>query len=127
MFVNLMTFIRFADECLFGLKTIDLDRDLGTLSIEKFYQTRSNIMANAATEYAVYLLLSGGHREEVRFPTMQDFQKWYSNELMPKSSSTDFTTVPLKNTQGEYMLVRPSCIEGIRIEPVFASSVDRSY
>lgn len=84
-------------------------------------------MARVANEYAVYLLLSGGHREEIRFPTMQDFQKWYSNELMPKSSSTDFTTVPLKNAQGEYMLVRPSCIEGIRIEPVFASSVDRDY
>ena len=110
-----------------SVETIDPNRYLGTLRIKKFYQTRSNIMANAANEYAVYLLLSGGHREEVRFPTMQDFQKWYSNELMPKSSSTDFTTVPLKNTQGEYMLVRPSCIEGIRIEPVFASSVDRSY
>jgi hypothetical protein len=84
-------------------------------------------MAKVANEYAVYLLLSGGHREEVRFPTMQEFQKWYGNELMPKSSSTDFTTVPLKNAQGEYMLVRPSCIEGIRIEPVFASSVDRDY
>jgi hypothetical protein len=84
-------------------------------------------MARVANEYAVYLLLSGGHREEVRFPTMQEFQKWYSNELMPKSSSTDFMTVPLKNTQGEYMLVRPSSVEGIRIEPVFASSVDRDY
>jgi hypothetical protein len=86
-----------------------------------------NIMARVANEYAVYLLLSGGHREEVRFPTMQEFQKWYSNELMPKSSSTDFMTVPLKNAQGEYMLVRPGSIEGIRIEPVFASSVDRDY
>jgi hypothetical protein len=84
-------------------------------------------MAKVATEYAVHLLLSGGHREEIRFPTVQDFQKWYSNELMPKSSSSDFITVPLKNSQGEYMVIRPSCVDAIRVEPVFASSIDRDY
>jgi hypothetical protein len=62
-------------------------------------------MAKVAHEYAVYLLLSGGHREEVRFPTVQEFQKWYSSELVPKSSSNDFITVPL----------------------IFASSIDRDY
>jgi hypothetical protein len=82
-------------------------------------------MANIANEYAVHLLLSGGHREEIRFPTVQEFQKWYSSELMPKSSSSDFITVPLKNSQGEYMVIRPSCVEAIRVEPVFASSIDR--
>jgi hypothetical protein len=82
-------------------------------------------MARIAHEYAVHLLLSGSHREEVRFPTVQDFQKWYSNELMPKSSSDDFITVPLKNNQGEYMLIRPSCVQAIRIEPIFATSIDR--
>jgi hypothetical protein len=84
-------------------------------------------MANIATEYAVHLMLSGGHREEVRFPTVQDFQKWYSSELMPKSGSTDFITVPMKNTQGEYMVIRPACVEAIRVEPVFASSIERDY
>jgi hypothetical protein len=84
-------------------------------------------MARVASEYAVHLLLSGGHREEIRFPTVQDFQKWYSTELMPKSSSDDFITVPLKNNQGEYMVVRPNRVEAIRVEPVFASSVDRDF
>jgi hypothetical protein len=84
-------------------------------------------MAKVANEYAVHLLLSGGHREEVRFPSVQEFQKWYSNELMPKSSSTDIIAVPIKSAQGEYLLVRPSCIEAIRVEPVFASSIDRDY
>jgi hypothetical protein len=84
-------------------------------------------MAKVAHEYAVYLLLSGGHREEVRFPTVQEFQKWYSSELVPKSSSNDFITVPLKNMQGEYMVVRPDSILAIRVEPVFASSIDRDY
>jgi hypothetical protein len=84
-------------------------------------------MARVADEYAVHLMVAGGHREEVRFPTIQDFQKWYSGELVPKASSTDFITVPLKNTQGEYMVIRPSSVVAIRVEPVFSSSVDRDY
>jgi hypothetical protein len=84
-------------------------------------------MARTASEYAVHLLLSGGHREEVRFPSIQEFQKWYSGELVPKSSSQDFITVPIKNMQGEYMVVRPDSVLAIRVEPVFLSSVDREY
>lgn len=77
------------------------------------------------SEFAVHLLIKGGHREEVRFPTIQEFQKWYSSELMPKATSDDFITVPIKNLQGEYMVARPSSILAIRVEPVFSSSVDR--
>jgi hypothetical protein len=69
--------------------------------------------------------MDGGHREEIRFPTIQEFQKWYSGELVPKSSSDEFISVPIKNIQGEYMVVRPSRIIGIRVEPYFSSSVDR--
>lgn len=82
-------------------------------------------MPRTPTEYAIHLLLEGGHREEVRFPTIQDFQKWYSGELVPKASSAEFITVPIKNIQGEYMVVRPSSVIGIRVEPVFAGSIDR--
>ncbi len=82
-------------------------------------------MPRTPSEYAVHLMLESGHREEVRFPTIQDFQKWYSGELVPKCSSTDFISVPIKNIQGEYMVVRPSRIVAIRVEPVFSSSVER--
>ncbi|MBW4647907.1 MAG: hypothetical protein KME06_04295 [Kastovskya adunca ATA6-11-RM4] len=82
-------------------------------------------MPRTPDEYAVYILLSGGHREEVRFATIQEFQKWYSGELMPKAASTDFISVPIKNIQGEYMVLRPSCVEAIRVEPLFAGSVER--
>ncbi len=81
--------------------------------------------ARTPTEYAVHILIQGGHREEVRFPTIQDFQKWYSGELMPKATSHDFITVPIKNVQGEYMVLRPSSVLGIRVEPVYSSSVER--
>jgi hypothetical protein len=69
--------------------------------------------------------MEGGHREEVRFSNIQEFQKWYSGELMPKAASNDFISVPLKNIQGEYMVVRPSRVIAIRVEPIFSSSVER--
>lgn len=82
-------------------------------------------MPRTPSEYAVHIMLEGGHREEVRFSTIQDFQKWYSGELVPKSVSNDFINVPLKTTQGEYMVIRPSRVVALRVEPVFYGSVDR--
>ncbi|NJO77979.1 MAG: hypothetical protein HC827_05275 [Cyanobacteria bacterium RM1_2_2] len=82
-------------------------------------------MPRTPSEYAVHIMLAGGHREEVRFATIQDFQKWYSGELVPKSSSNDFINVPLKTVQGEYMVVRPAQVVALRVEPVFYGSVDR--
>ncbi|WP_250125393.1 hypothetical protein [Chroococcidiopsis sp. CCMEE 29] len=82
-------------------------------------------MPRTPNEYVVHLLIEGGHREEVRFTTIQDFQKWYSSEFLPKSTSDDFISVPIKNIQGEYMVVRPSRIMAIRVEPIFSSSVER--
>ena len=82
-------------------------------------------MPRTPDEYAVHILLSSGHREEVSFTTIQEFQKWYSGELMPKATSNDFISVPIKNVQGEYMVVRPSSVTAIRVEPVFGGSVER--
>ncbi len=84
-------------------------------------------MPRTPSEFNVHLMLEGGHREEVRFPTIQDFQKWYSGELVPKSTVDDFISVPIKNVQGEYMVVRPSKIIAIRVEPVFYGSIDRDF
>lgn len=75
----------------------------------------------------VHLLMEGGHREQVRFPNIQEFQKWYQGVLVPNSEGKEFINVPIKTSQGEYMVVRPSTILGIRVEPVFLSSVDRSF
>ena len=84
-------------------------------------------MPRTPSEFSVHIMMEGGHREEVRFPTIQDFQKWYSGELMPKASSNDFISVPIKNIQGEYMVVRPSQVVALRVEPMFAGSVERDY
>lgn len=81
-------------------------------------------MPRTPSEFAVHLLLVGGHREEVRFASLPDFQKWYTSELSQKSDSDSFITVPIKTIQGEYMVLRPSSVLAIRVEPVFSSSVD---
>ena len=82
-------------------------------------------MPRKPDEYSVFLFLSSGHREEVRFSQIQDFQKWYSGEIVPNFDSEQFINVPIKNIQGEYMVVRPSSIMAIRVEPVFFGSVER--
>ena len=84
-----------------------------------------NLMPRTPSEYLVHMMLEGGHREEVRFPTIQEFQKWYSGELVPKSASNDFISVPIKNVPGEYMVIRPSRVLALRVEPIFTSSVER--
>ncbi|MFM6209465.1 MAG: hypothetical protein ACKPEZ_29085, partial [Planktothrix sp.] len=50
--------------------------------------------------------------------------------LLPKFDSNEFVNVPIKqraedSNSKEYMVVRPSAIKAIRVEPVFTSSIDR--
>ncbi|EAW38003.1 hypothetical protein [Lyngbya sp. PCC 8106] len=82
-------------------------------------------MPKQPSSFAVHLMIEGGHREEVRFATIQEFQVWYKKELIPKYTSDEFLNVPIKNMQGEYMVVRPSSIKAIRVEPIFTTSIDR--
>jgi hypothetical protein len=82
-------------------------------------------MPRQPDEYAVHFFLSGGQKEEVRFSSVKEFQQWYTSEIVSKSSSQDFISVPIKNIQGEYMVVRPANIIAIRVEPVFLGSVER--
>ncbi|KKD39897.1 MAG: hypothetical protein WAN66_17480 [Limnoraphis robusta] len=77
------------------------------------------------SSFAVYLMIDGGHREEIRFSTLQEFQVWYQKVLIPKYTSDEFLNVPIKTMQGEYMVVRPSSIKAIRVEPIFTTSIDR--
>ncbi len=87
-------------------------------------------MPRTPDEYVVHLMIEGGHREEIKFPTMQEFQVWYNKVLLPKFDSNEFVNVPIKqraedSNSKEYMVVRPNAIKAIRVEPVFTSSIDR--
>ncbi|MGL6284052.1 MAG: hypothetical protein ACRC2J_16740 [Microcoleaceae cyanobacterium] len=81
-------------------------------------------MARTADYFAVYIIFDGGIKEEVRFRTLAEFQKWYSGVLIPKHDSKEFINVPIKNVQDEYMVVRPANIIAIRVEPIYNSSID---
>ena len=83
-------------------------------------------MPRTPNEFVVHLMLEGGHQQEVRFATLQDFQKWYSGVIVPKFDSKEFVNVPMKNRENEYMVVRPASVIGIRVEPVYSSRPDFS-
>jgi hypothetical protein len=86
---------------------------------------RRSRFAKVPSEYAVHLLIEGGHREEVRFQKLEEFTQWYQTAIKPKAESNEFVGVPMKTAQGEMMVVRPSKINGIRVEPLYTTSVDR--
>ena len=73
-------------------------------------------------------MIAGGHREKVRFKTMKDFQLWYQKVLLEKEKNdpNQFINVPLTMAgKEEYLIVRPASIQGIRVEPVYTTSIDR--
>jgi hypothetical protein len=75
-------------------------------------------MSRIPTRYAVHLHLRGGQSETVMFSTLEAFQQWYGGVLT--AASTDaFVNVPIAELEGEYLVVRPSAVLAIRVEPRF--------
>ncbi|MEB3276030.1 MAG: hypothetical protein VKM92_03580 [Cyanobacteriota bacterium] len=75
-------------------------------------------MARTPRRYAIHLHLSGGQSETVLFPTLEAFQQWYGG-VLTASAPDAFVNVPLSEMEGEYLVLRPSCVIGIRVEPTF--------
>jgi len=78
-----------------------------------------------ADEYAVHFFISNSHKQEARFKNIQDFQQWFSSQLMPNSDSSEFINIPIDSINGESLLIRPASIVAIRVEPIFLGSVER--
>ena len=85
-------------------------------------------MARTPRRYAVHLHLSGGQSEIAHFKTLEAFQQWYGGVLTAASSSSPasdtFVNVPMGDLEGEYSVVRPSAVIGIRVEPLYGSLDD---
>ena len=62
--------------------------------------------------------MSGGQTETVNFPTLEAFQQWYGGVLTASAPDT-FVNVPIGDLEGEYLVVRPSGVIGIHVEPKF--------
>ncbi|MEB3200398.1 MAG: hypothetical protein VKK62_07715 [Synechococcaceae cyanobacterium] len=77
-------------------------------------------MPRVPSRYAVHLWLVGGQCEKVHFPTLDAFQQWYGG-VLNASASDAFVNVPMSDFEGEYLVVRPSAVIAIRVEPQFST------
>ena len=50
------------------------------------------------------------------------FQEWYQG-IVNAEGQGGFVNVPISDLEGEYLVVRPEAVIGVRVEPQF-SSVD---
>ena len=81
-------------------------------------------MTRTPRRYAVSLHLVGGQTELVHFPTLEQFQQWYQG-LVNTGVNGGFVNVPLgEELEGEYLVVRPDAVIGLRVEPQFSSIDD---
>jgi radical SAM superfamily enzyme with C-terminal helix-hairpin-helix motif len=83
-------------------------------------------MARTPSRYAIHLLLAGGQTQVVHFPTLDAFQQWYGTVLNAGPADA-FINVPITELPGEYLVVRPSAVQGIRVEPIYGALDDDEY
>jgi hypothetical protein len=76
-------------------------------------------MSRIPRRYAVHLHLSGGQTETVMFATLDSFQQWYGGVLTAAATADTYVNVPISELEGEYLVVRPSSVIAIRVEPRF--------
>jgi hypothetical protein len=75
-------------------------------------------MSRVPRRYAVHLHMSGGQTETVTFPTLDAFQQWYGG-VLTSSAPDSLVNVPISDLEGEYLVLRPSALIAIRVEPKF--------
>ena len=80
-------------------------------------------MTRTPRRYAVSLHLSGGQTEMVHFPTLEQFQQWYQG-LVSAAAGSGFVNVPLGELDGEYLVLRPEAVIGLRVAPQFSAIDD---
>ncbi len=78
-------------------------------------------MPRKPDEFSVHIMLDGGHREEVRVVGAKEVTK-LMNDIFMGGAGEDFIRLP-KTLDNEFLMVRPSRVCGVLVEPVFASSV----
>jgi len=80
-------------------------------------------MARTASRFAIHIFLAGGHHQVVHFATLEAFQQWYGGVLNAGPADT-FVNVPITELQGEYLVIRPSSVVAIRVEPQYGALED---
>ena len=80
-------------------------------------------MPRTPRRYAVHLHLVGGQTEQVHFPKLEMFQEWYQG-IVNAEGQGGFVNVPISDLEGEYLVVRPEAVIGVRVEPQISSVND---
>jgi hypothetical protein len=75
-------------------------------------------MGRTPRRYAIHLHLSGGQSEVVHFADLEAFQQGYGS-VLTASAPEAFVNVPISEMEGEYLVLRPSAVIAIRVEPQF--------
>ena len=83
-------------------------------------------MARTPSRYAIHLLLAGGHTQVVHFASLDAFQQWYGTVLNAGPADA-FINVPITELPGEYLVVRPSAVQCIRVEPIYGALDDDEF
>jgi len=60
------------------------------------------------------------------FATLDAFQQWYGSVLNAGPADA-FINVPIQDLPGEYLVVRPSAVQGIRVEPVYGALTGEEF
>ena len=76
-------------------------------------------MNRTPRRYRISLHLSGGQTEVVHFASFDQFQDWYQG-LVNASAERAFVNFPLSELDGEFLVVRPDAVIGMRVEPQYA-------
>jgi hypothetical protein len=82
-------------------------------------------MAKTPSEYALHMIMEGGHPQTVRIKTSKEVNDLIQKIFFVQSQdSSDFLHIPLQ-AEGEYLCLRPSRIQAVHVEPLFSSSLER--
>ena len=79
-------------------------------------------MPRTPRRYAMHLHLVGGQTERVVFPKLEILQEWYQGVVIAETQG-GCVNVAMTDLDGEYLVVRPQAVIGVRVEPQF-SAVD---
>ena len=66
----------------------------------------------------MHLHLVGGDRTG-SFPKLEAFREWYQG-IVNADDRASFVNVPISDLEGEYLVVRPEAVIGVRVEPQFS-------
>jgi hypothetical protein len=83
-------------------------------------------MARTPNEFALHLMLDGGHHQVVNLKTAKEVNDIVQMIFMQADMGKDYMHIPLQ-LEGEYIMIRPSRVAGIHVEPIFSSSIDSGY